>query len=214
MRFKYSLTVGILAAGVVAVALAQAGRELWINGKKAASAPIERNGELFVSARALRAAGAEVTVAGNRVSIQFQPPGGRNQVNAHEGVMGEFVSNDTWRVKVLSVEPAANPFTNRGPGFRVKIEVRNLANRALSLHGSGLETIQLVDDAGRILLPSGSSFTDRYTSLPPAGSFTNELVFGPQGDVETLGEPDKVLVLFRDFGGPRLQNLRIHLKQK
>jgi hypothetical protein len=201
----------LVGMGVAAVALAATERALWINGQRMSQGVIEQGGEVYVPVSALRAAGADVNLTDERVSITFTAPG-RVQVDAVEGIVGDYVSNGTWRVKVTDVQKDVNPFVNRGPGAKLMLEVRNLSTKRTSLQSSGLESIQVLDGQGRILAVSATSFKNRYTALPPAASFTDTLRFGdPRGQMPEFGEPDKVLILFKPVGGKALKSIRIKL---
>ena len=148
----------------------------------------------------------------SRVSIQFTPLGGRNQMDLIEGVAGEWVNNDTWRIRVGKVKETTNPFSGRGPGYEVEMEFRNVSPRALSLHGSGLDKIQLVDSDNNQLTVGSASFSARSQSVPHGGAVTNRLRFGiASGGASRLGKADKVLITFRPFGGKPLRGFRIKL---
>lgn len=200
----------VVASTAVAFAL-QPARRVFINGKASGTNAITQSGETYVSLKALREAGAGVEVTADRVSIQFTPPGGRLQVDAVEGVLGEFVSNETWRVKVHSVEPIPNPFTGKGPGFRVRLEVRNISQRNVSMHASGLARVQVVDDKGNTYEVADRTFNGRYQQVVPAGTFTNDLEFG--GPNVTDVQADKLLITFTKGGRPAaLTPMRIRLQ--
>src|SRR5579871_596051 len=95
---------------------------LLINGKSNPTALIEQNGELYVSLSALKAAGAQVTHAGDLISLQFLPyQGGANQADAVEGGMNAWLNNGIWRVRVLKVDPTVDPFDAAKPGYRVTL---------------------------------------------------------------------------------------------
>ncbi len=51
-----------------------------------------------------------MNIDGNRVLIRFDPPAGREQVDAIGGRKGEWLHNGTWRVRVREVTPVPNPF--------------------------------------------------------------------------------------------------------
>jgi hypothetical protein len=207
------LLIGVaVVAGSAAAWLVQTQRALYVNGKKSAVAPIEQGAETFVPLSALKEAGADVTVTADRVSVQFTAPRTQTQVDANEGVVGEFVSNEGWRFKVTKVDGAINPFVGRGPGFKIAFEARNVSDKAQSLHGSGLAGIEVVDKEGHLLDVSATSFKDRYSSVPPAHSIWNDLIFGdPRGAVKDLAAADKLLITFKPMGSKKLKNIRIFL---
>ena len=212
-RFPTSWATPLLVLALTAAAVsAQQLSALYVNGKKSAHAPVARGGEVFVPVAALREAGAEVTVNGGRVSIQFVPLKGQNQLNLVEGVAGEFVNNGTWRIKAGAVKETRNPFGS-GPGYEVEVEFRNASAQPHSLHGSGLASIQLADAAEGVMEVGQSSFPARYQRLPPGGSATNRLVFGNARGRGEAGNPEKLLLTFRSSGGkPALKGFRINLR--
>lgn len=206
----------VLAAVLVAVGASAAGGAqalaVFVNGVKTSDFLVS-GGKVYVSTDALAKAGAEVTRRPDGLSVQFIPVGGRMQVDAVEGVMGEWISNGTWRVRVSEVAAVNNPF-GPGPGFSVRLEMRNLTKGSLSAHGSGLDKVQLIDSEGNVLSVSDSSFKDRYVTVPPAGGFVNVLRFGdPRNTIQKAGQPAKLMLLFRGVGGKRaLPHVRIALK--
>ena len=192
----------------------QQGRTLYVNGQRSAQSALVHEGEVYVPLSSLRAAGAQVTLNEERVSIQFIPLAWQRQLALHEGVDGEYVSNGTWRVKVGAVRPARNPF-GRGQGHEVEIEFHNVSPTAHSLHGSGLANIQLVDNRDAFLHVGQSSFPARYQNIAPAGHVTNRLIFGVPRGTTTTGTPQKLLITFRPWGGrPALKGFRIHLNAR
>lgn len=202
----------IAFAGVSALLLATQATKVTVNGKPDPAA-IVKDGKVFVSEDALRAAGATVTKSNGAVSITFQPTAGRNQVEAAEGKVGDWLSNGTWRLRVTKVEAAPNPF-GKGPGFKVTLEMRNLSPRALAPFASGLDKLQLVDSKGTTLSFNQGSFKDFFKEIAPGNGFTNEVLFGdPANAVGEVGDPDKLLVLFRATGGKTLPNFRVDLLQ-
>ena len=205
------LVIGVLAASVVLASQAQ--NFLYINGKKYQSGYFHEGENTWIDAKALKAAGAEVTITKDRVSIQFKPLKEQMQLDAVEGVLGEFIQNEGWRVKVHSVTPAKSPF-GKGTGMAVKFEWRNLTSKAMNFGTSGLRQFQLIDDAGKVLKISNSSFKDQYTAVAPGNGFTNELLFGTEpGDVSKVGKPSKILIVFGQSGKNKFKNFRIDLAQ-
>ncbi|MCL6535575.1 MAG: hypothetical protein K6U77_05830 [Armatimonadetes bacterium] len=187
--------------------------QVFINGKETKEVLVSNN-KVYVSVAALREAGAVVSQSGNRLDIQFEPLRGRLQGDMIEGRIGEWLSNGTWRVRVSKVEPAQNPF-GRGQGFTATVEFRNLTPNTISLFGSGLDKVLLLDDAGNQLSYADSSFQQKYRSMVRADGFTAELKFGdPNNQLSEVGQPDKLLVQFRSRGGkPALRGFRIFLKE-
>ncbi|MDW8367188.1 MAG: hypothetical protein RMK49_15215 [Abditibacteriales bacterium] len=205
----------IAGMGVALMARAESQRlRVFINGTET-SEVISQGGKTYVAVSALREAGAEVHTEGNRVLIRFDPPAGREQVDAIEGRRGEWIHNGTWRVRVTEVAPIPNPF-GVGPGYTVTVEMRNLTNRTVSPFATGMDKFRLVDTKGNILAPTGRSIDRYYNDLPPAAGVTLKIEFGdPQNSLQELGEPDKLLILFREFGGQKpLKNFRFFLHEE
>lgn len=211
-RFLALVAAG--AVGAAALALWARERQLTINGTVYPDALLVSEGRSYVAVDALRQAGAQITVTDTRLSIQFQPLAGREQADAFEGFLGEWVQNDAWRIRVTKVEKVPSPF-GRGPGVAVEFELRNLDRRAVSPFASGMDRLQVVDDKGRILGLAAQSFAAIYDSVPPAGSVTARALFGdPQNATSEIGEPDKLLVTFRATGGrPARKGFRIFLRE-
>ncbi len=131
-----------------------------------------------------------------------------------EGRIGEWLSNGTWRVRVSKVESISNPF-GVGPGYAVTIEFRNLTKQRTSLHGTGFDAFQLLDDKGNKLSVAASGDYPRvYDDIFQADGTTMVLKFGdPNNQLSEVGQPDKLLILFRPWGGkPALPGFRIFLK--
>ncbi|GEM83607.1 hypothetical protein [Meiothermus hypogaeus] len=202
----------VLALAATTIVWGAQGVVVLLNGVRTSDV-LQSGGKVYISTEALQKAGAEVTRRPDGWSVQFIPVGGRLQVEAVEGVEGEWISNGTWRIRVSEVQPIANPF-GRGEGYAVRVEVRNLGKQPASMYGSGLDRVQLLDADGNTLSLADASFKDRYTSVPPAGGFANVLRFGdPQNKLQTPGRPTKLLALFRSSGGkPSLPHFRIALK--
>lgn len=206
----------LVVVGVALVATAGLQRfRIFINGTET-SEVLYQGGKTYVAVSALRSAGAEVNTDGNRVLIRFDPPAGREQVDAIEGKRGEWIHNGTWRVRVTEVSSITNPFYGRGPGYMVTLEMRNLTNRTVSPFATGMDKFLLVDTKGNILSPTSRSIDRYYQNLPPAASLTLKIEFGdPENQLTELGEPEKLLILFREFGGQKpLKNFRIFLKDE
>jgi len=205
------LIVGVASSMGALIAFQRA--QVFINGKETKEVLVSNN-KVYVSVAALREAGAVVSQSGGRLDIQFEPLRGRLQGDMIEGRIGEWLSNGTWRVRVSKVEPAQNPF-GRGQGFTATVEFRNLTPNTISLFGSGLDRVLLLDDAGNQLSCADNSFQQKYRSIVRADGFTAELKFGdPNNQLSELGQPDKLLVQFRASGGkPALRGFRIFLKE-
>jgi hypothetical protein len=182
---------------------------VFVNGVRTTDVIVSK-GKVYISTDALKQAGAEVTKRPDGWSVQFIPVGGRMQADAVEGVEGEWVSNGTWRIRISNVQEVPNPFGS-GPGYAVRLEVRNLGRNPQSMHDSGLDNVQLLDSNNNIL--SVADWNEKYNSVPPGGGFAVVLRFGdPNNQLDSLGRPTKVLVLFRNWGGTKLPHFRIALK--
>jgi hypothetical protein len=205
------LIVGVASSVGALTAFQRA--QVFINGKETKEVLVSNN-KAYVSVAALREAGAVVSQSGNRLDIQFEPLRGRLQGDMIEGRIGEWLSNGAWRVRVSKVEPVQNPF-GRGQGFTATVEFRNLTPNTVSLFGSGLDKVILIDDAGNQLSCADGSFQQKYRSIVRADGFTAELKFGdPNNQLSEVGQPDKLLVQFRASGGkPALRGFRIFLKE-
>ena len=123
-----------------------------VNGKSGSLPPIEHNGELYVPVSALKAAGAQVSMQGHEVRIQFLPyQGGANQMEGVEGPANTWLNNGVWRTRVLKVEPTVDPFDANKPGYMVTLEMRNASTKSVSPFITGVEYPQLFD-AGEVAL--------------------------------------------------------------
>lgn len=206
------LIFAALVISLAALSFAFQNLRVTVNGK-VDSAAIIRNGKVFVSEDALRSAGASVVRSAGGVSVTFTPAAGRNQVDALEGKLGDWLDNGTWRVRATKVEAAPNPF-GKGPGFKVTLEIRNLGTRAQSPFATGLDKLQVIDSKGNTLSFQQASLKDYFKDIAPANGFTNEVLFGdPTNALAEVGDPDKLLLLFRATGGRTLGNFRIDLRQ-
>ena len=205
--------IGSLALTMIALA-APVALNLYVNGQPYGQAVKVEGREVYVAASALKAAGAEVTITDSKVSVQFKPMREKLQTNAVEGVKDEWVQNEMWRVKVSGATPITNPF-GRGPGFQVTVEMRNLSTKKISVYGSGLDKVQVIDSNGNTLSFNPGSFKDQFTDLAQANGFKNDLKFGDQSNaLKVAGTPDKILFLFRNSGGKKLKDIRISLKDE
>jgi hypothetical protein len=208
MRKHVWFTVSVAALLAAGLVLGNA-VVVFVNGVRTTDVIVSK-GKVYISTDALKQAGAEVTKRPDGWSVQFIPVGGRMQADAVEGVEGEWVSNGTWRIRISNVQGVPNPFGS-GPGYAVRLEVRNLGRNPQSMHNTGLDNVQLLDSNNNIL--SVADWNEKYNSIPPGGGFAVVLRFGdPRNQLESLGRPTKVLVLFRNWGGTKLPHFRIALK--
>ena len=177
--------------------------QVFINGKETREVLVSNN-KVYVSVAALREAGAVVSQSGSRLDNEMI-----------EGRVGEWLSNGTWRVRVSKVEPSENPF-GVGQGFAATVEFRNLTKQTISLHGTGFDRFQLQDDKGnKLSVAAGGDYDKVYAQIVQADGITMVLRFGdPSNQVSEVGQPDKLLILFRPWGGKAaLRGFRIFLKE-
>lgn len=203
----------LVAAGCtgLAFALTQSG-VLTVNGKRTPNGAIVQGGKTYVSLDALKEGGAQVSTAGGQVTVNFVPLGGRDQVDAIEGGLGEWIQNEAWRVRIESAAPIANPF-GRGPGLEVKAEFRNLSTKPISPFASGMDKLQVIDDKGQVLAFVQASFADYFNAIAPGGAAVATLRFGDSANKLTeLGKPEKLLIFFRNSGGKKHKDFRVFLK--
>lgn len=211
MKHMKWIPVSMAAAGLAA-AVVLAPKPATINGKRYANAALVQGGKTYIAVDALKAAGAQVTNNASGVTVNFAPLGGRNQVDAVEGKLEEWIQNDQWRIRVESVKEGPNPF-GRGPGMVAKVEFRNLATRPLSPFGSGMDKLQIIDKNQAVLTFSQSTFKHFFRDVAPGGSVVEEIAFGDQqNQLAALGEPDKLMVFFRMSGGKKSKDFRVFLK--
>ncbi|MCL6533871.1 MAG: hypothetical protein K6U12_11410 [Armatimonadetes bacterium] len=209
-RIAWILSGALVLLGVL---FAYQRARVFINGRETSEVLVANN-KTYVSVSALREAGAVVSQSDGRIDIQFEPLRGRLQGDMIEGRLGEWLSNGTWRVRVSKVEPISNPF-GRGPGYAATVEFRNLTPNTITLYNSGFDKMQLLDDAGHQLAHADSLFNQKFNSVVRADGFTATIKFGdPRNRLTELGQPDKILILFRPTGGkPPLKGFCIFLKE-
>ncbi len=207
---KLLVGMGIFLSALVLAQAAPKTYRLIVNGQAQSTPAIVVNGKTYVPLEALQKAGAQASLQGNELRVQFIPVGGQQQATLLEGKKGEWLSNGTWRLRVLGIEPGTNPFFGSGPGYLVRVEVRNLTGGRLSLLKSGFDNFQLLDNRGNKLV--AASFGEQYTDIPQADGLVLNLRFGPNPKLEEIGAPDKLLVNFRSSGGkPALKGFRVFM---
>lgn len=128
--------------------------------------------------------------------------GGSNQRAAVQGCMNKWLFNGVWRLRVLSVDPAAS--YNDGSqvtGVGVKVQLRNGTHKDLSPDQSGLSDINgrgivlgYNDDNTEDAVGSGTGLTEQLLdkTMPPGGGATVTLYF-PYGPDKTA-KPAKLIV--------------------
>lgn len=198
------LLAGLALTAIAVAALAP--KTLFVNGKKSAKTPIEQNGEVYIPASALSAAGADVAITGDRVSVQFKPVKTQNEQEYVEGVIGEWVSSGAWRIKVSNLEKIENPIGSGGDGWAIDFEAKNTSSKTVQMAYSGVAAVQIVDSEDHRFAPVSTSFDGYYADIQPGGSFKNRLLLG--GDNVTSKEAAKLIV---QFAKPD-KSIRINLK--
>lgn len=203
--------IGIAAVAVLSIALVPP-RNVVINGRTYAKGAIDQGGKTYVSLDALKSAGAQVSVSGGVVNVGFVPLGGRNQVDAVEGKLEEWIQNTLWRIRVESIEPAPNPF-GRGPGFVAKIAFRNLSGRPISPFASGMDKITIVDSSQQVFSFNQQSFKHFFQDVAPGGEIQESILLGDAANkIAVVGSPEKLMVFFRSSGGKKAKDFRVFLK--
>jgi hypothetical protein len=202
-------SVVLILASVAAITVASlAPKALYVNGVKSAKMPIEQNGEVYIPASSLSAAGADVAITSSRVSVQFKPVRTKNEQAYVEGVLGEWVSNGSWRFRISNVQPLAeNPFGVGGNGFALDFEARNTGKKPIQLAYSGVLGVQLLDQDENRASVTSSSFTNFMGDIQPGGGFKNTLKFGSQAGAN-MKDAAKLIIQF----APPSKSVRINLK--
>lgn len=172
---------------------------LFVNGKASSAAPLVHDREVYVPVSALKAGGAQVTVDGKAVRIQFLPvTGGTYQTDAVEGRMKEWLFNGIWRVRVLDVESIVDPYNPQRPGWGVTFEIANGAGKATSQFVTGLKYPELFDVKEKKLAIDENDWQTAswFKELPPGGAVKHTAKFYyPSGTpAEAVAAPAKVLV--------------------
>jgi hypothetical protein len=188
----------LLLAAVPVVALSvTVPKALWVNGKKSPKPPIEQGGEVYVPVSSLTAAGAEVVVGADRVSVQFLPVKAQSEQEYVEAIVGEWVGNGTWRFRVSNVGKIENPFGTGGGGFALDFEVRNAGPAMAQIAYGGVLSITLLDTTDVRMGATSDSFKSYYADLQPGGAAKDRLLFGvdaPGGAV--VKEAAKLIIQF------------------
>lgn len=211
VKREWVVTLPLIALGI-GVTSSLISKPVVVNGLKSANGAIVQDGVTYISAEALKQGGAQVSSTDAQVTVNFLPLDGRNQVDAVEGKLEEWIQNEVWRMRVVSVETGTNPF-GRGPGFAAKVEFRNLGKSAISPFQSGLDKIQVIDSKGQVLAFNQGTFKHFFRDVAPGGQITETIQFGDQSNViSAVGEPEKLIAFFRKSGGKKSKDLRVFLK--
>jgi len=144
MRFRRALPFLAVAAVAAVASASLIQQRVSVNGVASDKPILVQNGERYVALSALQAGGATVQEVGGGVSIRFTPMGGMTQVDAIEGVKGEWLNNGLVRVR------ATNP-RQEGATFRVDLEVANLAKNPINPEiNLGMGFPELYGEGGKI----------------------------------------------------------------
>lgn len=200
--------VVVVVMGFV-MALGGAPKTLWVNGKKSAKPLLEQGGEVYVPVSALTAAGAEVVLGADRVSVQFVPVKTQNEQEYVEAIIGEWVGNGTWRFRVSNVAKIENPFGTGGQGFALDFEVRNAGSAMAQIAYGGVLSLQLLDTSDVRMAVTSDSFKSYYADMQPGGSAKDRLLFGfPDPGGAAVKEAAKLIIQFEK----PLKSVRINLR--
>jgi hypothetical protein len=183
----------LLLGGIclIAIALAQSGYRLMINGKAAEGSAITVKGETYVPLKALQAAGVKASIEQGTLRLTFAAEGGANQNGALEGGINDWLFNGVWRFRVLSV----SPIREGGSGWAVKVELRNgTKTDQLSLAGTGFDSLKLVLTDGA-LIDVGNVADIRDKGYPQGAGEIVTLVFNV--DEVGSGKPDRLLLILK-----------------
>ncbi|MBX3095265.1 MAG: hypothetical protein KF812_00225 [Fimbriimonadaceae bacterium] len=181
---------------------------LYVNGQKSTLAPIEKDGEVYVPLKSLRAAGAEVTTSQERLSIQFIPPKAQNEQPYVEAILGEWVNNGIWRFRVSNVAKITDPFGNGGSGYALDFEAMNVSPNMAQMGYTGVLGLQLLDTESTRFENTSGSFADFLSDIQPGGTFKNRIEFGNSGGATRGTDPMKLII---QFDQPA-KSVRINLK--
>ncbi|MBN9420366.1 MAG: hypothetical protein J0I12_33265 [Candidatus Eremiobacteraeota bacterium] len=119
-----------------------AGPILTINGRPAAHGLLQYQGKNWVCLDDLQAAGAQM----NHGDLRLSPAGGAQQIAAVEGKSSEWLFNGLWRLQTGPATTIPKPYSD-ATGWGIDIEIRNGAQKEVSLHQTGaqLPTLALTD---------------------------------------------------------------------
>lgn len=142
------------------------------------------------------------------------PPGGAMQRLSVEGCVGEQLFDGVWRVKVISVDPAAG--YNDGSavtGVGVKLQLRNGTSREMppdetgfsDINGHGID-LEYDDENTVNVVGAGTGLTENLLDkkLPPGAASTVTIYF-PYGP-DKAAKPSKLLIAV----DPKSANNRRH----
>lgn len=197
MRVRVILIAAGLLGAFALVAVAQ-GTRVFINGKPATRPPIVQNGQTYVTVSDLKAAGAQVTVTAGQIAIRFRPDaGGAYQIAGVEGTLGEWLFNGIWRMRVGTVAPIEQPFSSGTPGWGVTVEIRNGAEKEVSMFNTGVQVPTLALANGTVLKADEGDWQQvHFRSMLPGASVTHQVkFFFPPGTTRSQAKPAVRLII-------------------
>ncbi|MDW8320044.1 MAG: hypothetical protein RMM08_01660, partial [Armatimonadota bacterium] len=125
----------------------------------------------------------------------------------------EWLSNGTWRVRVVKVEPLTKPGYFKGKGFELTVEIRNLSPKTRAFN-EGFDNMILLDEKGTRVRYLAGSFEEMFQKVVRADGFTATILFGDPYNDPGLGEADKLLITFSSSGSaPAMKGFRIFLRE-
>lgn len=128
--------------------------------------------------------------------------GGSNQRMAVEGCMNKWLFNGVWRLRVLSVDPAAS--YNDGTqttGIGVKVQIHNGTSKELEPDQTGLSdingrgiTLAYADD-NTVEPANAGGLTENFLdkTMPPGGGATVTMYF-PYDSGDKTSKPTKLII--------------------
>ncbi len=126
---------------------------------------------------------------GGKVSVRFTPIAGAVQLDANEGVVGEWLSNGVWRMRL------SNPKLEDGV-YSIDWEVRNMTSQTLRPTETGMKWPDLfAADSGKLdSLPRSDRAANElsFSELAPGAMVSRRL----EWYVKSGQKPDKFVVRF------------------
>lgn len=160
-----------------------------VNGKAGKTPPLEKEGEIYIPLSTLKEAGAEIQKVGGKVTVRFTPIAGAVQLDANEGVVGEWLSNGVWRMRL------SNPKLEDGV-YSIDWEVRNMTSQTLRPTETGMKWPDLfAADSGKLdSLPRSDRAANElsFSELAPGAMVSRRL----EWYVKSGQKPDKFVVRF------------------
>jgi hypothetical protein len=205
---KLLVGMGIFLSTLVLAQAAQRTYRLVVNGQAQATPAIVVNGKTYVPLEALQKAGAQASLQGDELRVQFIPVGAAAGPAAR-GQKGRVALQRHLAAAGAGCSARHQPLLRLGAGVcgagggAQPDQRQNLA---------GFDSFQLLDSQDNKLV--AASFGEQYTDIPQADGVVINLRFGPNPKLEAIGAPDKLLVNFRPSGGkPALKGFRVFLAE-